>query len=486
MWPLSPLSLYIIPFLPSLVSAVVLPTSPANSTCNQQCQIDKNLGPELSRHASIVHTTSAIPRWSDFDAPNPGTVVNVASEHDVLLTVKYCIAHNLRFLAQNGGNAWGTTFTIGQNDVLINLRGIRKIRFNANKTQVTFQGGAIVSEVVDAAYGNGTQVLTGNCNCIGTLGAALGGGYSRLMGLYGFGVDNILSMNLVTPSGTAIEVGPKDTDLWWALRGAGPNFGIVTSATMKSYPVPTAQNGAWLGPLIFTEDKIEALVQAINDLDLLPPMAIFLYFATLPPNNTATVIAIPFYLGNETQGRAAFASISAVGPVADETAWIPYNLINAGSDTFCAKGGRKPSYGAGFAQMDPATWRSIWNEYNTFIQNPGTQNTSVLVECYSLYKATSFGNASSSYAFRSSIKYNAVVNTWYADPALDSRAEAFGSAVRDLWRSTDNLPSNETYINYANGDEPLETVYGGNVARLQKIKREHDPRGRFNQFFPLT
>lgn len=97
------------------------------------------------------------------------------------------------------------------------------------------------------------------------------------------------------------------------------------------------------------------------------------------------------------------------------------------------------SYGAGFAQMDPATWRSIWNEYNTFLQNPGTQNTSVLVECYSLYKATSFGNASSSYPFRSSIKYNAVVNTWYADPALDSKAEAFGSAVRDLWRSTANL-----------------------------------------------
>ncbi len=357
--------------------------------------------------------------------------------------MRYCIAHNLRFLAQNGGNGWSTTFTIGRNDVLINLRGIRQIRFHFNKTQVTIQGGASVEEVVDAAYANGTQVLTPNCNCVGQLGAALGGGYSRLMGLYGLAVDNILSMNLVTPSGTAIKVGPKDTDLWWALRGAGSNFGIVTSATMKSYPVPTALNGAWLGPLIFTEDKIEALVRAINNLDLLPPMAIFLYFATMPPTNAATIIALPFYLGNETQGRAAFSSIFAVGPIADETSWTPYNLINAGSATFCAKGGRKPSYGAGFAQMDPATFRSIWNEFNTFLQNPGTQNTSVLVECYSLYKATSFGIASSSYPFRSSIKFNAVVNTWYTDPALDSKAEAFGSAVRDLWRSTDNLPSNE-------------------------------------------
>ena len=328
--------------------------------------------------------------------------------------------------------------------MIINLRGIRQISFNPSKTQVTIQGGAIVSEVVDAAYANGAQVLTGNCNCVGTLGAALGGGYSRLMGLYGLGVDNIISLNLVTAFGTTITVEPKDTDLWWALRGAGPNFGIVTSAVLKSYPVPTAQNGAWLGPLIFTEDKLEALVTAINNLDILSPMAIFLYLATQPPNNTATIVAVPFYLGNETQARAAFSSIFAVGPIIDDTAWTPYNLINADSNAFCTRGGRKPSYGAGFAQMDPATWRAIWNEYNTFLKNPGTENTTVLVEAYSLYKTSSFGAGSSSYPFRSSIKFNAVVNTWYTDPGLDATAAEFGSTIRDLWRASDDLPFNET------------------------------------------
>ena len=302
-----------------------------------------------------------------------------------------------------------------------------------------------MSEIIDAAYGNGTQVPVGNCNCIGVLGATLGGGYGRLMGLYGFGVDNILSLNVVTSEGRAINVRPEDTDFWWALRGAGANFAIVTSATMKAYPVPTAQNGAWLGPLIFTEDKLETLVQAINDLDLLPPMAIFLYLATTgPPTNTPTVIAIPFYLGNETQGRSAFSSILAIGPSVDQTSWTPYNLINAGSESLCVKGGRKPSYGALMGQLDPTTWRSIWNQFNSFLKNPGTENTSVLVECYSLDKAMSFGDASSSYAFRSTGKYNAVVNTWYSDQNLDSVAEAFGSSVRDAWRSTDQLSSNST------------------------------------------
>jgi FAD/FMN-containing dehydrogenase len=64
------------------------------------------------------------------------------------------------------------------------------------------------------------------------------------MGLYGFGVDNILSINLVTAKGSAITVDSRNTDLWWALRGAGPNIGIVTSTAMKAYPTTRANNTA--------------------------------------------------------------------------------------------------------------------------------------------------------------------------------------------------------------------------------------------------
>ena len=129
-----------------------------------------------------------------------------------------------------------------------------------------------------------------------------------------------------------------------------------------------------------------------------------------------------------------------------------------------------------------------------------------------MYKAKSLPDDPSSYPFRSTVKINAVVNTWYKDPSLDAVAEAFGSKVRDLWRSTAGLASNSTYvlflflqlpllpwlgglygadalcryINFAFGDENLSTVYGNNVARLQALKKEYDPKGRFDQFFPLS
>ena len=332
--------------------------------------------------------------------------------------------------------------------MVINLRGIRQITFNGAKDQVTLQGGAIVSEVVAAAYANNARVLTGNCDCIGALGAVLGGGYGRLMGLYGLGVDNLLSVNIVTSYGVAIEVDARNDDLWWALRGAGPNFGIVTSAKMKAYPIAMVDNTAWLGPLLFTDDKIESLVQAINDLVLKPQMALFMFYATFgPPAFQPTVIAIPFYLGTEVEGKAAFASIYAVGPIADQTSVIPYNQWNAGSASFCVKGDRKPTYGAGFSKMDPRTWRAIWNEYTAFLTaNPGTGNTTVLLEAYSLDKAKSLPDSSASFPLRSSPRFQGVAIPWYADSTLDVAAETFGSKVRDLWRSTSTLKSNLTYV----------------------------------------
>lgn len=260
------------------------------------------------------------------------------------------------------------------------------------------------------------------------------------MGLYGLGVDNLLSVSLVTSNGKLIQVDPRNTDLWWALRGAGPNFGIVTSATMKAYPTLKSKNTAWLGALVYTPDKIEALVSAFEKLALGPSMAAFMYYATGPPASTPSVIAFPFYVGSEEQGKIAFASLYAVEPIADLTSVVPYNEWNAGSAPFCVKGGRKPSFGAGFSKMVPETWRAIWDEYTAFLAaNPGSGNSTVLLEAYSLGKARSLPDSSASFPFRSRNRFNAVAIAWYDDPALDALAEAFGSKVRDLlWRTADD------------------------------------------------
>lgn len=102
-----------------------------------------------------------------------------------------------------------------QRGITIILRALNSVKFNSDKTEVTTQVGAIVQEVVKAAYAGGGLVPAGNCNCIGALGTILGGGFSRLTGLYGLGVDNLLSMNVITAAGQSIEINSQsDPDLW--------------------------------------------------------------------------------------------------------------------------------------------------------------------------------------------------------------------------------------------------------------------------------
>ena len=446
--------------IPLLCHAVTVLTAALDVASHEEINrrsMSDNLRGILSPGATIAFNTSRAPRWSDYDAPMPGLVVNVATEQDVQvvvssfivgpmrnqlisLQVQYAVKYNVPFLAQSGGHGWINSFHLGSNGVLLNMRGINKTTFSADKKQARVQGGAIVSDLVAAAYAAGVQILTGNCNCVGVMGSSLGGGYGNLLGIYGFAVDNILSLDVVLANGTLTTISPKtDADLFWALRGAGPNFGIVTAATFKSFPATVAQNTAWIGSLVFTPDKIEKLVQALQDLVLKPQMNVLMYYLVF--SGTPVVLLTPFYYGTEADAKAAYASIYAIGVYMDLSVETTYDKWNDGSNGFCVHGGRKPGYGAGFANMVPSTWRAIWNSYTNFLKNPGTNSSVVILEAYPsqrLVPATQ-----SAFPYRD-VRFNGVALPWYSDKALDPKAEAFGSSVRNMWRASDGLPGNET------------------------------------------
>ncbi|TGO24557.1 hypothetical protein BPAE_0100g00250 [Botrytis paeoniae] len=372
--------------------------------------IESALGHLLSKNASISYLSTAASRWSDFKAPMPGTVVNVATAYDVLET-----------LPRTKWSAWmGYNISHWPKRYSDQLRGLNEVKFDHNDSTMTFGGGSIISEVMKVADANGAQIPLGNFNCVGVLGAILGGGIDHMMGLYGLSVDCLVTLDLNTAEGTLIKVDPHNEELWWALRGAGSNFCI-------------ANRGVWTGSLVFTEDRIEQIVAAINDLYLQVPMYLFLYFATSgAPDYTPTVIVSPFYAESASDGKSAFASILDIGPVVTGLQVYPYLQSNYANDALCGKGGRKPSYGAGLGQLVPETWRAIWNEYTEYVKNPAVGNSSVFVECYSFETAKKFHGSSSFYPFRLTVKYIALVNNQYTDASLDEAAEAFGTKVRDL------------------------------------------------------
>ena len=303
--------------------------------------------------------------------------------------------------------------------------------------------------MIFAAYGNNTRFAIPTCTCLGFLGASLGGGITREMGLYGTLVDQITSVNLVTAQGRLLHVDATHySELWYAIRGAAPNFGVVTSAVVKAYPVPQAQNVAWEGAVTFSDDKLEALIQAIRNLVLQPTMEIDVLFSfSGPPLNKATITAIPFFLGNASAAEEAFASILKLGPTSNGATELPYTHWGDFAQSFCQKGMRKPAYGASLSRqgLDPNTWRAVYNEFKTFVKKyPQAANSSILAEYYPVQKAVQIGNsATSSYPFRD-VPIHVVAIPLYADSRLDGAANAFGARVRDLLRSADGLVNNST------------------------------------------
>jgi FAD/FMN-containing dehydrogenase len=134
--------------------------------------------------------------------------------------------------------------------------------------------------------------VTGTCECTGVLGPMLGGGHGLLQGRYGLLADNLISARMVLANGTALNVSSdSNPDLFWAICGAGHNFGIVTEFTYKIYDVP--ENNDWAyESFIFTHDKVEELYTQINILtdngtqpaELLN-WSYFLWLPEVDPNN---------------------------------------------------------------------------------------------------------------------------------------------------------------------------------------------------------
>ncbi|RYP62676.1 hypothetical protein DL771_009617 [Monosporascus sp. 5C6A] len=460
-------------------------SSPITAPCSQyKRQIQQLLSP-----TAIVKCGGENARWSEYAAPQPGGIITVGSEDDVAKIVAFANGKNIPFLVQSGANGWADTFTLDSNGVIIDVSELKAITFNSDKTEVTFQAGVTNADMIRAAWDNHARVSTSTCNCVSILGATLGGGLSRTQGVYGLNVDQILSLNLVDATGNKKTVtAQSNPDLWWALKGAGANFGIVTSGVFKSHPLPQANNTAWTGPVVFDQSQLEQVISAINNIDLEPEMQLDLYFAVSAPDNAPTLIVLPFYLGSEEAGRQKFAPVLAVGPAVDGTAVLPYNVWNDAGDAFCARGGRKPSYTAGLKTMDPAAWRGVWDEYASFTErHPGEAgNSTILTECYSTEVALrQIGDSQSSYPFRD-VKCYAIAIPWYDDPAIDDEANKFGRKVRSYWTASDGTPSPVAYINFAHGDEPLDHIYGRSLTRLQQLKRKYDPNKRFNQWFPLS
>ncbi|KAL6707889.1 hypothetical protein ACN47E_003563 [Coniothyrium glycines] len=454
----------------------------------KQVDVVQDLKGIVASRASVNVEVKA--RWSDYNAPAPHVVVQPHTEIEITAIIKYCTKVGIPFLAQNGGVGWAKQFNLGEWGVLIDLSVFNTVTIAADKKTATIGGGAAIGDVVTAANAAGALVITGNCNCVGALGAMLGGGYGNLMGEVGFGVDNIVSLRVVLASGDIVTASAtSNPELFWALRGAGPNFGIVVSATVNAIPATDPiERTAFINNLFFSPDKLERVAQAVQDLPLTPRQRVYLVLTSSgPPLNTPSILVTGFLRkGTNATGRAAFAPFYDLGPISESSAITTYDHWNDANIGFCTRGGRKPSYSSTITTMSASKWPKIWDMYKTFQAKGG--NTALLVERYNLTKAASA--TPGAVAMNENLRRNgafaqAIVIPWYEDAELDDEAVTFGKGIRGLWSRSRTPQNDPTYPNFAHGDESLTAIYGTSLERLRAVKKKYDPKGVFARWFAI-
>lgn len=179
----------------------------------------------------------------------PAVIVRCATTAEVQAVVRAARAHDVSVSVRGGGHDfWGRAFRPG--GVVVDLTLMRNVEIDTGRAVATVGGGALSSDVVSAAEQRGLTAVTGTVGSVGMSGLTLGGGYGPLIGRFGLAADNLLGAEVVLADGSRVTTDAgHEPDLFWALRGGGGNFGVVTSARIRLHPTPTVVSGTILYPI---------------------------------------------------------------------------------------------------------------------------------------------------------------------------------------------------------------------------------------------
>lgn len=172
-------------------------------------------------------------RWTDINIPSyPYGGIKPATAHDVRSIVKIATDHSIPFFVTGGGH--GISDYSSFEGLAIDLGMFKDVSLSKDESSVTIGGSVKIYQLGQILYDAGKELPLGACQCVGVVGATLGGGIGGLQGLHGPLLDNLESVQIVTPDAQLVEASREEnSELFWALRGAGSNFGIVTEATYK-------------------------------------------------------------------------------------------------------------------------------------------------------------------------------------------------------------------------------------------------------------
>jgi len=418
--------------------------------------------------------------WNGMIDRKPAVIVRCRTEADVTHAVKYARENRLVVAIRGGGhNIAGHAVCDG--GLMIDLSTMKEVRVNAPARRAYVQPGATLFDVDRATQAHSLATPTGINSTTGIAGLALGGGFGWLSRKLGLTSDNLVSARLVTAEAHCIQVSATShADLYWALRGGGGNFGVVSEFEFDLHPVGPE---VFSGLTVFPRSEAAMVLRKYRKLvaDAPDELSLWIIMRKAPPlpflprevhGQDVLVLAV-CYLGLEETGRKLIAPLADFGTVLGQHVGMQaFTAWQQAFDPLLTSGARNYWKSHNVLDLKDGLFDTIVEfagelpspHCEIFVGHLGGQVARVAAD------ATAFGNRDAHFVMNVHGRWNS--------PAEDKAGIAWARAV---YRGTLPFATGGAYSNFLTAEETdrVKSAFGENYARLTKVKKTYDPGNFF-------
>ena len=414
--------------------------------------------------------------WNGMIDRRPAAVLCAAGVADVIAATRFASERGLPLAIRCGGhNVAGTS--VGDGSIVIDLAKFKSVRVDPAQRRARAGGGVLWQEYDHETQAFGLASPGGAISTTGIAGLTLGGGFGYLSRRYGMACDNLLSADVVTASGELLTAGADShPDLFWALRGGGGNFGVVTSLEFQLHPV----REPFAGLIVFPFEMAKAVLHRFRDVSLEASDDLTLMAAIIPAPDGGKFMAVVLCdLGSEGEGERAARVFRGLGSVLlDTVAPMPYCAMQQQVDVSYPKGQRHYWKSAFLKTLPDDVIDLVIEAAST---SPSLLNV-IMIEVYGGAVAR-IANDATAFGHRDAL-FNLGILAISNDAALDVAQRAW---AREHWQKASPYSTGGAYVNYLSEDEDVHSAYSdARFQRLATIKAQYDPANifRFNQNIP--
>lgn len=409
--------------------------------------------------------------WNGMIDKRPAIIAQCAGTADVVAAVTFARENGLVVALRGGGhNVAGHATCDG--GIVIDLSPMNNVTVDTRRRTAVAEGGATWRDYDAATQAHGLASPGGAISTTGIGGLTLGGGFGWLSRSYGLACDNLVSAEVVTATGEVLTANADENEeLFWAIRGGGGNFGVVTRFEYRLQEVGELYAGLLLYPRAMADEFMRAWTEWTSTApDAVSSMAALLH----TPDGVPVVGAFIVYNGCREEGEPLVAPLRALGPPAlDDVTPKPYVEVQQALDEGFPHGMRNYWKATYLRDVDEAC-RNIIIEH----ANNGPTPVSLIGIEHMLGGAVArVGEDATAFAARDAV-YNLLILGRSVDAAGDG---AVRSWVRGLWKAVEPFSTGAAYVNYMGADEAdrVDEAFGANHARLTAIKQQYDPTNLF-------